>query len=62
MPSIGTVGLVTGTVVSGLLFGLTPAATAAPATAEAGGRYIVSFTDAATDEQLVNQAIGEIGR
>lgn len=57
VPTIGAVGLLAGTVMSGVLFGLTPAATAAPAvatTADAGGRYIVSFTPAATADQIAD--------
>jgi subtilisin family serine protease len=57
VPSIGVAGLVAGTVMTGTVFGLTPAATAAPAgatTADAGGRYIVSFADAATAEQVAD--------
>ena len=51
VPAIGAVGIVAGTVVAGLCFGLTPAA-GAPATAQAGGRYIVSFTDSASPEHV----------
>lgn len=54
MPSLGATGLLTGTLAAGMLFGLTPGATAAPmaATTEAGGRYIVRFTDAATAQDV----------
>jgi hypothetical protein len=58
-PSIGA-GILAGTVMTGMLFGLTPAASAVTATpgdattAEAGGRYIVSFTGAATAEQVAD--------
>jgi subtilisin family serine protease len=59
VPSIGAAGLVAGTVVTGLLFGLTPAATAVPAapgaaSTAADGRYIVSFTKAATAAQVAD--------
>ncbi|HVE27243.1 MAG TPA: S8 family serine peptidase, partial [Sporichthya sp.] len=50
-------GLLTGTVMSGLLFGLTPSAVAAPGVAtaaDAGGRYIVSFTQSATADQVAD--------
>ena len=44
-------GAIAGTVVAGLLFGLTPAA-AAPASTQAGGRFIVSFADSASPEDV----------
>jgi subtilisin family serine protease len=55
VPALGAVGILTGTLAAGMLFGLTPSATAAPAvaaSAEAGGRYIVSFTESATAEDI----------
>ncbi|HUR73512.1 MAG TPA: S8 family serine peptidase [Sporichthya sp.] len=64
MPSIGAAGLLTGTLAAGVLFGLTPGATAAPAvsaSAEAGGRYIVGFHDSATAEDVAaarDRAVG----
>lgn len=44
-------GTLAGTVVSGLFLGLTPAG-AAPAAAQAGGRFIVSFADSAPAEHV----------
>ncbi|MBA3745637.1 S8 family serine peptidase [Sporichthya sp.] len=48
-PQVAATGLLTGSVLAGLLFGLTPSAIA---TAEAGGRYIVSFTESATTDEV----------
>ncbi len=61
MPSLALAGVLTSSALTGLLIGATPAASAAAGAAEAGGRYIVSFADAATADDVASARERAVG-